>query len=329
MESINQFVLYTTEDGDVKLNLFLEDETLWLSQKLIGELFQVESNTINYHIKEIYKSEELEEISTTRKFRVVQREGNRDVARDVTFYNLDMIIAVGYRVNSKRATQFRIWATKVLKEYIVKGFALDDERLKQGERAFGNDYFKELLERIRSIRASERRIYQQITDIFAECSIDYDPKSDVTKEFYAAVQNKFHYAITGQTAAEIIHSKADKNAPNMGLMTWENAPEGRILSSDVTVAKNYLSDKEIKRLERTISSFFDYIENIVENRETFTMEEFSKSVVKFLEFNDTKSLRTRVLFRELMQTKKLSWSIENLIKHNQYNQILTNRLRSI
>lgn len=293
MENINQFVLYTTEDGDVRLNLFLEDDTLWLSQKLIGELFQVESNTINYHIKEIYKSEELEEISTTRKFRVVQREGNRDVARDVTFYNLDMIIAVGYRVNSKRATQFRIWATKVLKEYIVKGFALDDERLKQGERVFRNDYFKELLERIRSIRASERRIYQQITDIFAECSIDYDPKSDVTKEFYATVQNKFHYAITGKTAAEIIHSKADKNAPNMGLLTWKNAPEGRILASDVTVAKNYLSEKEIKRLERTISSFFDYIENIVENREMFTMEEFANSIVKFLEFNEYRILQNK------------------------------------
>ena len=244
MESINQFVLYTTEDGDVRLRLFLEDETLWLSQKLIGELFQVESHTINYHIKEIYKSEELDEISTTRKFRVVQREGNRDVAREVIFYNLDMIIAVGYRVNSKRATQFRIWATKVLKEYIVKGFALDDERLKQGDRVFGNDYFKELLERIRSIRASERRIYQQITDIFAECSIDYDPKSDVTKEFYATVQNKFHYAITGKTAAEIIHSKADKNAPNMGLMTWKNAPEGRILASDVIVAKIIFQNKK-------------------------------------------------------------------------------------
>lgn len=293
MESINQFVLYTTEDGDVRLRLFLEDETLWLSQKLIGELFQVESHTINYHIKEIYKSEELDEISTTRKFRVVQREGNRDVARDVIFYNLDMIIAVGYRVNSKRATQFRIWATKVLKEYIVKGFALDDERLKQGDRVFGNDYFKELLERIRSIRASERRIYQQITDIFAECSIDYDPKSDVTKEFYATVQNKFHYAITGKTAAEIIHSKADKNAPNMGLMTWKNAPEGRILASDVTVAKNYLSEQEIKRLERTISSFFDYIENVIENRETFTMEEFANSVVRFLEFNEYKILKNR------------------------------------
>lgn len=293
MESINQFVLYTTEDGDVKLRLFLEDETLWLSQKLIGELFQVESHTINYHIKEIYKSEELEEISTTRKFRVVQREGNRDVARDVTFYNLDMIIAVGYRVNSKRATQFRIWATKVLKEYIVKGFALDDERLKQGERVFGNDYFKELLERIRSIRASERRIYQQITDIFAECSIDYNPNSDVTKEFYATVQNKFHYAITGKTAAEIIHSKANKNALNMGLTTWKNAPKGRILASDVTVAKNYLSEKEIKRLERTISSFFDYIENIVENRETFMMEEFANSIVKFLEFNEYKILKNK------------------------------------
>lgn len=293
MESINQFVLYTTEDGDVRLRLFLEDETLWLSQKLIGELFQVESHTINYHIKEIYKSEELDEISTTRKFRVVQREGNRDVAREVIFYNLDMIIAVGYRVNSKRATQFRIWATKVLKEYIVKGFALDDERLKQGDRVFGNDYFKELLERIRSIRASERRIYQQITDIFAECSIDYDPKSDVTKEFYATVQNKFHYAITGKTAAEIIHSKADKNAPNMGLMTWKNAPEGRILASDVTVAKNYLSEQEIKRLERTISSFFDYIENVIENRETFTMEEFANSVVRFLEFNEYKILKNR------------------------------------
>lgn len=293
MENINQFVLYTTEDGDVRLNLFLEDDTLWLSQKLIGELFQVESNTITYHIKEIYKSEELEEISTTRKFRVVQREGNRDVARDVTFYNLDMIIAVGYRVNSKRATQFRMWATNVLKEYIIKGFVLDDERLKQGERVFRNDYFKELLERIRSIRASERRIYQQITDIFAECSIDYDPKSNVTKEFYSTVQNKFHYAITGKTAAEIIHSKADKNAPNMGLTTWKNAPEGRILASDVTVAKNYLSEKEIKRLERTISSFFDYIENIVENRETFTMEEFASSIGKFLEFNEYKILKNK------------------------------------
>lgn len=239
MESINQFVLYTGEDGDIKLRLYLEDETLWLSQKLIGELFQVESHTINYHIKEIYKTGELEEIPTTRKFRVVQKEGNRDVARDVIFYNLDVIIAVGYRVNSKRATQFRIWATKVLKEYMTKGFVLDDERLKQGEKVFGKDYFKELLERVRSIRASERRIYQQITDIFAECSIDYDPHSETTKAFYATVQNKFHYAITGKTAAEIIHEKANKDEPNMGLLTWKNAPDGRILASDVKIAKNY------------------------------------------------------------------------------------------
>jgi len=247
LENINQFVLYTGDDGDVKLQIFLEDETLWLSQKLIGDLFQVESHTVNYHIKEIYKSGELEELATTRKFRVVQKEGSRDVARDVIFYNLDVIIAVGYRVNSKRATQFRIWATKVLKEYMIKGFVLDDERLKQGERVFNKDYFKELLERVRSIRASERRIYQQITDIFAECSIDYDPNSEVTREFYATVQNKFHYAITGKTAAEIIHSKANKDEPNMGLLTWKNSPEGRILASDVKIAKNYLSETEIKK----------------------------------------------------------------------------------
>jgi len=283
LEDINQFVLYTGDDGDVKLQIFLEDETLWLSQKLIGELFQVESHTVNYHIKEIYKSGELEELATTRKFRVVQKEGARDVARDVIFYNLDVIIAVGYRVSSKRATQFRIWTTKVLKEYMSKGFVLDDERLKQGERVFNKGYFKELLERVRSIRASERRIYQQITDIFAECSIDYDPYSEVTREFYATVQNKFHYAITGKTASEIIHSKANKDEPNMGLLTWKNAPEGRILASDVKIAKNYLSEKGIKRLERTISSFFDYIENIIENRETFTMEAFANSVVRFLD----------------------------------------------
>ena len=246
LDNINQFVLYTGDDGDVKLQIFLEDETLWLSQKLIGDLFQVESHTVNYHIKEIYKSGELEELATTRKFRVVQKEGSRDVSRDVIFYNLDVIIAVGYRVNSKRATQFRIWATKVLKEYMIKGFVLDDERLKQGEKVFNKDYFKELLERVRSIRASERRIYQQITDIFAECSIDYDPDSEVTREFYATVQNKFHYAITGKTAAEIIHSKANKDEPNMGLLTWKNATEGRILVSDVKIAKNYLSETEIK-----------------------------------------------------------------------------------
>lgn len=315
MQSINEFVLYTAEDGDVNLKIFLENETLWLSQKMMGELFEVESHTINYHIKEIYKSEELEELSTTRNFRVVQKEGNRDVAREIVFYNLDIIIAVGYRVNSKRATQFRIWATKILKEYIIKGFVLDDERLKQGQNVFGKDYFKELLERVRSIRASERRIYQQITDVFAECSIDYDPNSETTRNFYATVQNKFHYAITGKTAAEIIHSKADKDEPYMGLKTWKNSPEGRILKSDIKVAKNYLNESEIKKLERTISGFFDYIENIIENREVFTMEEFAESVVKFLEFNEYKILKGKGKISKIIAEKKASKEYE------EYNKI--------
>lgn len=315
MQEINEFVLYTGDDGNVNLKVFLEGETLWLSQKMMGELFDVESHTINYHIKEIYRSGELEEIPTTRKFRVVQKEGNRDVTRDIEFYNLDMIIAVGYRVNSKRATQFRIWSTKVLKEYIIKGFVLDDERLKQGQKIFEKDYFKELLERVRSIRASERRIYQQITDIFAECSIDYDPKSDITREFYATVQNKFHYAITGQTAAEIIYSKANKDELYMGLQTWKNGPDGRILASDVKVAKNYLTESEIKKLERTVSGFFDYIENIIENREVFTMEEFANSVVRFLEFNEYKILEGKGKISKIQAEKKA------LEEYSEYNKI--------
>lgn len=318
MESINQFVLYTGEDGDVKLKLFLEDETLWLSQKLIGELFQVEPHTINYHIKEIYKSGELQELATNRNFRIVQNEGNRDVARDVIFYNLDIIIAVGYRVNSKRATQFRMWATKVLKEYMIKGFVLDDERLKQGERVFNKDYFKELLERVRSIRASERRIYQQITDIFAECSIDYDSNSQVTRNFYSTVQNKFHYAIAGKTVAEIIYSKANKDELNMGLQTWKNAPDGRILVSDVKIAKNYLSESEIKKLERTISAFFDYIENIIENRETFTMEAFAGSVLRFLEFNEYKILQGKGKISKAQADQK---ALNEYKEYNKYQPI--------
>lgn len=290
MNPKENFVLYTDQNGEVKLEIFLENETMWLSQKMMAELFEVESHTITYHIKEIFKMKELDENSTTRKIRVVQKEGNRDVQRNIDFYNLDMIIAVGYRVNSIRATQFRIWSTKVLKEYIIKGFVLDDERLKQGTKFFDKDYFRELLEKVRSIRASERRIYQQITDIFAECSIDYNPKSDVTKQFFATVQNKFHYAITGQTAGEIVYSKSDSQKKNMGLTTWKNSPDGRILSSDVTIAKNYLEESEIKKLERVISSFFDYIEGVVERKQTFTMEEFSSSVIKFLEFNEYKIL---------------------------------------
>lgn len=279
------FIIYTDQNENINLKVFIKDETIWATQKQMAELFGVDSDTISYHLKNIYKTNELQKEATTEKISVVQKEGNREVKRTVSFYNLDAIIAVGYRVNSKRATQFRIWATKVLREFIIKGFVLDDERLKQG-KYFEKDYFDELLERVRSIRASERRIYQKITDIFAECSIDYDPKSEITRNFYANIQNKFHYAITGKTAAEIIYEKADKSKPNMGLTTWKNSPKGRILKSDVEVAKNYLSQKEIKELEKTVSSFFDYIERLIEKRETFTMEEFAKAVDKFLEFNE-------------------------------------------
>jgi len=286
----SEFLLYNSDNGDVKIEVFLKDETVWLTQKKMAELFDVEVNTVNYHLKEIFKSKELEEEATIRKIRIVQKEGNREVSRELEFYSLDGIIAVGYRVNSKRATNFRIWATKTLREYIIKGFVLDDDRLKQGEKAFGKDYFKELLERVRSIRASERRIYQQITDIFSEICINYDKTAEITKNFYAMVQNKFHYAITGQTAAEIIHSKSDRKLPYMGLATFKNSPNGRVLSSDVTIAKNYLEEKEIKKLERTISGFFDYLENVIENRITLKMEDMAEAVDKFLSFNEFKIL---------------------------------------
>ena len=288
----NGFLLYKSPTGEIKIDVFLHDETIWLTQKKIAELFCVETNTINYHLKEIFKSKELDENSTIRKFRIVQKEGLREVEREVELYNLDVIISVGYRVNSSKATQFRIWANKVLKEYIIKGFAIDDYRLKN-PNYFTNDYFNELLERIRSIRASERRIYQKITDIFAECSIDYDSNSKITKDFYATVQNKFHYAITGSTASEIIFNKSDAKKANMGLTTWKNAPIGKILKSDVVIAKNYLQEKEIKQLERTVSSFFDYIERIVENKKLMYMEDLAESVNKFLEFNEYKKLKDK------------------------------------
>ncbi len=284
------FLFYTTPDDEVKLQVFLQNETLWLTQKLIAELFHVSKTTISEHLKNIYDSNELERSSTVRNFRTVQEEGTRNVKRLLEYYDLDAIIAVGYRVNSKRAIQFRIWATKILKEYIIKGFVVDDERLKQGSQVFGKDYFQELLEKVRSIRASERRVYLQITDIFAECSIDYNPSSEITKNFYAMVQNKFHFAMTGKTAAEIVYDKTDHRQPHMGLSTWKNAPKGRVLSSDVTVAKNYLEEEEIRKLERTVSGFFDYIENIIENRQTFTMENLAGSVDKFLNFNEYKIL---------------------------------------
>ena len=281
--SQDKVVLYQTDSGNVYVSVIFADETFWLTQKSMAELFDVEIPTINYHLSEIYKSGELTESSTIRKIQIVQREGARDVKREPMFYNLDAIIAVGYRVNSKQAAQFRKWATETLKEYIIKGFVLNDDMLKNG-RPFGKDYFKELLERVRSIRASERRIWQQITDIFAECSIDYDKESPITQEFYAMVQNKFHYAITGQTAAEIVYSKADRSKEHMGLTTWKNAPDGRILKSDVTIAKNYLDEKQIRQLERTVTGYFDYIEDLIERENTFTMEEFSASVNEFLAF---------------------------------------------
>ena len=288
-----QFLMYNTPEENVSVNAVVKDETIWLTQKAMAELFGCTTDNISLHLKNIYADGELDESSTTEEFSVVQQEGSRKVKRKTKFYNLDAIISVGYRVNSRKATHFRIWATGVLKEYMIKGFAMDDERLKQGKTAFGKDYFRELLERVRSIRASERRIWQQITDIFAECSIDYDKDAQVTRDFYAMVQNKFHYAITGQTAAEIIHSKADRNKENMGLTTWKNAPEGRILKSDVTVAKNYLEEKQIKQLERAISGYFDYIEDLIERENTFTMEEFSESINEFLSFRKYKILKDK------------------------------------
>lgn len=302
----NEFpiLIYNTPDEDVSVNAVVDDDTLWLTQKSMGELFHTTAQNITIHLKNIYESGELTQKSTCKEFLQVQQEGNRNVKRSKVFYNLDAIISVGYRVNSGRATQFRIWATKVLTEYIRKGFVLDDERLKQGSRVFGHDYFRELLERVRSIRASERRIWQQITDIFAECSIDYDRDSDITKEFYAMVQNKFHYAITGQTAAEIVYTNADKEKEHMGLKTWKNSPYGRILKSDVTVAKNYLDENQIRRLERAVSGYFDYIEDLIERENTFTMEEFASSVNEFLAFRRYDILKDRGKISALMAKQK-------------------------
>lgn len=288
-----QFLIYQSADEDVSVNAVIRDETIWLTQKSMAELFDVDVPAISKHLTNIYADGELMKDSTISKMEIVQQEGTRHVKREQNFYNLDAIISVGYRVNSRRATQFRIWATSVLKEYMIKGFAMDDERLKQGKTAFGKDYFRELLERVRSIRASERRIWQQITDIFAECSIDYDKNAQITHDFYAMVQNKFHYAIVGQTAAEIVYSKADRTKENMGLTTWKNAPGGRILKSDVVVAKNYLEEKQIRQLERAVTGYFDYIEDLIERENTFTMEEFATSVNEFLAFRRYDILRDK------------------------------------
>lgn len=285
-----QFILYNLPDGEGSVQAYIENETIWLTQKAMSQLFDVSVSAINQHLKSIYDSNELSPDATIKKILIVQQEGARQVKREQTFYNLDVIISVGYRVNSQKATKFRQWATKILNEFIRKGFVLDDDRLKQGSAVFGKDYFRELLERVRSIRASERRIWQQITDIYAECSIDYDSNSPTTKEFYAMVQNRFHYAITGQTAAEIIYHSADHTKPDMGLTTWKYAPDGRVLKSDVSVAKNYLSEQQIRQLERVVTAYFDYIEMQIERQNAFNMQQFAASVDKFLSFNDYKIL---------------------------------------
>lgn len=289
--NLTPFFLYPLPNNEGEVSALMKDDTIWLTQKSMAHLFGVNLPAISKHLKNIFEEGELEINSTVSKMEIVQNEGGREVKRSIDFYNLDAIISVGYRVSSQKATRFRQWATKVLNEYIRKGFVMDDERLKQGETIFGKDYFRELLERVRSIRASERRIWQQITDIYAECSTDYDRTSPETKEFYAMIQNRFHYAITGHTAAEIVYNKANHDQQNMGLTTWKYAPDGRILKSDVSVAKNYLSEEEIRRLERAVTGFFDYIEDLIERENSFTMADFSESVDAFLNFRRYKILQ--------------------------------------
>ena len=298
---MTEFILYTAANGAVRVDVLLKDETVWLSQKAMSALFECSTDNVSLHLKNIFEINELEENSVTEVFSATASDGKN---YNTKHYNLDAIISVGYRVNSVKAVQFRKWATQALKEYIVKGFVLDDDRLKQGQTLFGKDYFKELLQRVRSIRASERRIYQQVTDIFAECCIDYDKNSEISKNFYAIVQNKFHFAITGKTAAEIIFKTANSKKENMGLTSWKNGPEGRVLKQDVIIAKNYLEEKEIRQLDRTITSYFDYIEGLIERQNTFTMEQLATSVNKFLSFNDYKILQGKGVVSKIQADKK-------------------------
>ena len=280
-----QFLLYNMPEDSGKVQVVIKDETIWCTQKAMAQLFGVGVPAVSKHLKNIFDEGELSPEMTISKMETVINRGKRgEVNEFIDFYNLDAIIAVGYRVSSLKATRFRQWATTILNEYIRKGFAMDDERLKQGTALFGKDYFRELLEKVRSIRASERRIWQQITDIYAECCIDYDRNAKTTRDFYAMVQNRFHYAITGQTAAEIIYTKADHTKEHMGLTTWNNAPDGRVLKSDVSIAKNYLQEKEIRQLERTVAGYFDYIEDLIERENTFNMEQFAASINEFLTF---------------------------------------------
>lgn len=286
LDKSSDFILYMSSDGEVKVDVMLIDETVWLNQAAMQELFGRAKSTISEHIKNVFEEGELDQSTTVRKYRTVQIEGERKVERELEYYNLDAIISVGYRVKSHRGTQFRIWATKVLRDYIIKGFALDDERLKQGEKVFGKDYFKELLDRIREIRASERRFYQKITDIYAQCSIDYDASAPATKDFYATVQNKLHWAITGNTAAEIIFKRADASKPLMGLKTFKNAPEGRVTKKDTFIAKNYLEEQELKKLNRLVTMYLDFAELQAERHVPMKMNDWITRLDAFLSFNE-------------------------------------------
>lgn len=319
-----ELFLYKNDYGTVKLNGLIYCESLWLTQSAIAELFDTSKQNVGQHIKNVLNDAELQENSVVKKFFTTAADGKN---YETSYYNLDMIISVGYRVNSKKATQFRIWATKVLHEFVQKGFVLDDERLKLAGKLFGVDYFRELLERVRSIRASERRVYQQITDIFAECSVDYDPSSEIAHNFYANIQNKFHYAIHGSTAAELIKERASLDAPNMGLTTWKNSPDGRILKSDVTVAKNYLTAEELKSLERAVSMFFDYIEHQIEGQNAFNMAQFADAVDKLLAFNNYKILNglgnvsaieakhhAEAIYDEFNKTQKIESDFDRIVK---------------
>jgi len=312
-DEMSNFLLYTAPEGNVKVEAILSDETVWLSQEQMAQIFDVQKAAISKHLKNVFESGELEQNSVVSILETTASDGKK---YQVMYYNLDAIISVGYRVNSARATQFRIWATNTLREFIIKGFVMDDERLKNG-RYFGKDYFEELLERVRSIRASERRVYQKITDIFAECSADYDKNSQTARDFYAAIQNKFHFAITGLTAAEIIYRNADAKKEFMGLKTWEHAPKGRILKRDAMVAKNYLTESQIQQLERLINAFFDYIELQIERRNAFTMEEFANSVAKFLNFNDYKVLSNKGTISSLQANRKASEEYDQFNKRQQ------------
>ena len=321
-----QFLMY---DADEKVEVLVQDETIWATQKTIAELFDVDRTSISRHLKNIFETDELDEKVVSAEIAHTTQHGameGKTQTKPVKYYNLDAIISIGYRVNSQKATKFRIWATDVLKEYIQKGFKIDVERMKQGENVFGKDYFRELLETVRSIRASERRIWQQITDVFAEISFDYDKNSDITKKFYATVQNKFHYAITGKTAAEIVYDSVNKDKEHMGLTSWKNSPEGRILQSDVVVAKNYLSQKEIRSLERNVSAYFDYVERLLEDETLLGMQEFAASIDEFLKFNRYEILEGHGHISQSAATKK---AIDEYKEFNKHQKIVSDFDREV